>query len=309
MTSINHRDGDNWMNRFSILIRYCLVLGSFLLSQISQADVLILALKTSSVLEDMASNLEKSLKTKVRITTSGALEKLNKDSLDTVVTLGPRSLSSWTDYSRWHSLSDVPVVPIFTTYEDVSAYPSVMSAIFIEPPLLRQIHLAQLIFGQGTGIGILIPDKSFGESHRLTKNWMDKLGVTIYAIDEFPSLAHSLATALDDNKVLVGVYDSNLYGADNLKSILIASYRRGRALIGPSKAYLKAGAVATTYSDLEDTEKRLLELLESGLVKGIWQEPNYNPYFKVGYNEQVARSLNIILPDAMDTEQSLRRME
>ena len=95
----------------------------------------------------------------------------------------------------------------------------------------------------------------------------------------------------------------------HIKNILITAYRQNKPLIGPSSAYIKAGALATTYSDIDDVAHRLSEMLLTGLKKHVWPEADYNPYFKVRYNQQVGRSLNLLLPDAESLASQLTKDE
>ena len=44
--------------------------------------------------------------------------------------------------------------------------------------------------------------------------------------------------------------------------------------------------------------RRLSDVLRTGLKEGVWPQADYNPYFKVRFNEQVGRSLNLLLPDS-----------
>ncbi|MEK9711247.1 MAG: hypothetical protein VW258_01660, partial [Thalassolituus sp.] len=106
-------------------------------------------------------------------------------------------------------------------------------------------------------------------------------------------LNYALRDAFADSDVLLGVADNGVYSPATIKNILISAYRQNIPLIGPHQAYIRAGAIATTYSSVADTARRLTELLQVPLLS----PPASNPYFSVLFNEQVARSLNIRLPD------------
>jgi ABC-type uncharacterized transport system substrate-binding protein len=214
---------------------------------------------------------------------------------DAVVLAGPAALAGWKNIK---SPPHIPVVAAFVSRSELSAltFP-LASAVYLEPPLDRQINLARAILGKDSPLGVLALNKAslgnIGVDVRSLSHRVD-----LYYLDEYESLNRALVALLRDNQALVGVYDPELYSADNIKNILITAYRQNRPLFGPSSAYIRAGSLATTYSDIEDVAARLADILTAGLHGGGWAAADYNPYFRVRYNQQVARSLNLSLPDA-----------
>jgi ABC-type uncharacterized transport system substrate-binding protein len=95
---------------------------------------------------------------------------------------------------------------------------------------------------------------------------------------------------LKDSDLVLGLNDNAIYNATTIRSILMRLYRASRPLVGPDKGYVRAGAVASTYSGVSETLKAISVLLKDGKA---WPEIIYNPYFNVSINTQVARSLNI----------------
>jgi len=72
--------------------------------------------------------------------------------------------------------------------------------------------------------------------------------------------------------------------------------------VGPDKGYVRAGAVASTYSGVQETLKAITGLLKSDAT---WPEVISNPYFNVSINAQVARSLNIVVGDAKEVGKAI----
>ncbi len=230
-------------------------------------------------------------------------QSLQPSAYRAVVLVGPQALEGW-------QRQDLPAVAVFVTRAAVdSATQRPASAIYVEPPMERQISLAKAVLGQDRPLGVLLQDRQQLKAAGLTGLNLPGLLVTPYFVSEFDSLNHALLELLRHNHALLGVYDTRLYSPANIKSILITAYRQNKALIGPSSAYLRAGALATTYSDIDDVTRRLAEVLRTGLNENVWPEPGYNPYFKVGFNPQVGRSLNLLLPEAEPLAQTLRQRE
>lgn len=212
---------------------------------------------------------------------------VNWSSFDACVVIGPQTLENWP------GCGGNPVIAVFLTREAAAGLNNVTTSLYMEPPLSRQVGLARMILGNDRPLGVLVRDRA---QWKLAGGKPDPL-LTPYFTDQYPSLNHALLALLRSSHALIGIYDTELYSSENIKNILITAYRQNKPLIGPSSAYIKAGALATTYSDLDDVARRLAEILLTGLKEKVWPEPGYNPYFKVRYNPQVGRSLNLLLPD------------
>jgi ABC-type uncharacterized transport system substrate-binding protein len=91
--------------------------------------------------------------------------------------------------------------------------------------------------------------------------------------------------------VLLGLDDPDLYNSKTAKNLLLSSYARQLALIGPNAGFVKAGSLASTYSDQSDWLVILDQLLDQPPT--TWLRTYYPWRFKVLSNPQVARSLGI----------------
>jgi ABC-type uncharacterized transport system substrate-binding protein len=61
-----------------------------------------------------------------------------------------------------------------------------------------------------------------------------------------------LQALLKNSDVLLGLDDPDLYNPKTAKNLLLSSYARQLALIGPNAGFVKAGSLASTYSDQSD---------------------------------------------------------
>lgn len=100
-----------------------------------------------------------------------------------------------------------------------------------------------------------------------------------------------LHAVLKNSDVLLGLDDPDLYNSQTAKNLLLSSYARQVALIGPTIAFVRAGSLASTYSDQSDWLAILDHLLDQ--PTSAWPRTLYPARFKVSSNAQVARSLGI----------------
>lgn len=171
------------------------------------------------------------------------------------------------------------------------------TSIWMEPPLSRQLMLANLIIPGQQKLGFLV------NGSESKKNQLSELSeaqiqmLNVIDLEESENINRALFKVLKDSKLLLGSYDPEIYSSIHLKNILITSYRQQKVMIGPSRAYLKAGSLATTFSDLDHIAKRIMDVVIEYQSSAKWLETGYNPYYRILFNKQVARSLNIILPE------------
>tara|TARA_B110000008_G_scaffold225267_1_gene226344 strand:- start:464 stop:1306 length:843 start_codon:yes stop_codon:yes gene_type:complete len=266
-----------------------------LLSVGVSADVILLSSSPSKVASSLQALLTERLNTPVQLI-SNVNQSLHYERYELAIAVGVDALK---EYSVPNSL---PLIAAFVSQSDYQMYSDrLSSAVFVEPPMERQLRLAEAVLGENREYGALVQKQASEDVLRS--------GINVYVVDEFETLNHALIKLLAENQALIGVYDPQLYSPNNIKNILITAYRHNRPLIGPSSAYLRAGALATTYSDLNDVAERLSDIVLRYKSKGDWIKADFNPYFRVGFNEQVGRSLNLLLPDMDDVTRILHQRE
>ena len=286
-------------HRKAILVLWC----SLLFSAASIADIALVVRERQPMAEQLAKTIAQGLKIPSQLLTLGD-KQVDWSSFDAIVLLGEPVLDAW------QTPTDSPVVAVFVSRESAQRRSALLkSAIYVEPPLSRQITLSKILLGFDVRLGVLVSDAFAASAADEVAKVQREEFVNIYPLSDLNNLNRTLIELLADNQALVGVYDSELYSPGNIKNILITAYRQNRPLIGPSSAYIKAGSLASTYSDLDDVSKRLIEILSAGLNNKQWAKQDYNPYFQVRYNEQVGRSLNLSLPNVNDAVKALMKAE
>lgn len=169
--------------------------------------------------------------------------------------------------------------------------PPQLSFLWSDPPIRRQIALLKLMLPGAQNIGVLYSQQSAFLLPEI-KQALRAEGLVLYQQfwSDSPDTS-SLNHLLSYTDVVLGLDDTQIYNPSSIKSILLSSYARKQALFGPSAAFIKAGSLASSYSDKMDWLSTLQQLLRTPTKS--WPQSIYPNAFKVMVNQQVARSLGI----------------
>lgn len=174
-----------------------------------------------------------------------------------------------------------------------NALPPHLSLLWSDPPLDRQLRLIRLLLPEARRVGVLFDSHSEFLLKELRQATLPLGFEVITERWEDTNDSRPLQALLKNSDVLLGLDDPDLYNPKTVKNLLLSSYARQLALIGPNAAFVRAGSLASTYSDQNDWLKILDELLDQ--PSGTWPRALYPQHFKVLSNPQVARSLSIEL--------------
>lgn len=169
--------------------------------------------------------------------------------------------------------------------------PPRLSLLWSDPPLERQLRLTRLLLPQAKRVGVLFDSHSeflLKELHQAAHS----LGLEVVT-ERWDNTNDSrpLQTLMKNSDVLLGLDDPDVYNPKTAKNLLLSSYARQLAMIGPNAGFVRAGSLASTYSDQSDWLAILDELLDR--PPATWPRTHYPQHFKVLSNPQVARSLGI----------------
>jgi ABC-type uncharacterized transport system substrate-binding protein len=106
-----------------------------------------------------------------------------------------------------------------------------------------------------------------------------------------------LLNQIAQTDALLALPDSAVYSTENIRNILLSTYRHKQGVIGFSSDMVKAGALATTYSEIEDIDAQVAEIASAYVAGGELAPPQFPRYFRTIVNEGVARSLDLIVSD------------
>ncbi len=166
-----------------------------------------------------------------------------------------------------------------------------ISLLWSDPPLERQLRLIAAILPQARRIGVLYGADSEFLLPELRQH------ATPLGLEIVPQLwdnindSRPLQNLFRNSDVLLGLDDPQLYNPKTAKNLLLSSYAQQLPLVGPNAGFVRAGSLASTYSDQADWLAVLDRLLDHSPAN--WPRSLYPEHFKVVGNPQVARSLGI----------------
>jgi len=170
-----------------------------------------------------------------------------------------------------------------------------ISAIYLDQPLSRQVDMLQAVLPKRyRKIGILY----FADTRldvRALLNGMAQHGYTLIAkpLLTRDNLFVDLEEVLKDSDVLFAVPDNAVYSSNNIRNILLSSYRRGIPLVGFSQGYVNAGALCAIFSTPENLAEQARAM--AILFAQTHQLPaaQFPALYTVDVNPEVARALGI----------------
>lgn len=181
------------------------------------------------------------------------------------------------------------------------------SAVYFDQPWSRQLALIRHVL-PGRRVGILLGKDSL------------ELGASVLAAAKAAGLSASVEVANDEadllpalklllarSDALLAVPDPSIYNRSNIANILLTSYRAKVPLFGFSASYVKAGALASVFSDPAQIAQQVVEIIQSVPATGGLPAPQSPRYFSVRVNSQVQLSLELTMEDEGQLLQRLKQ--
>lgn len=174
-----------------------------------------------------------------------------------------------------------------------------ITAVYAEPSPAAQLRLISMLYKRPVNTAVILSAKTAPLEPTLQRAASQvRIPFTVETIGTGENVNRVL-NRLADSPVILATPDSTVYNGDNLRNILLTTYRSNQAVVGFSVAMVKAGALATTYSEIEDIDAQVDELVADFEATGKLPEPQFPKYFSTLVNEDVARSLNVVVDDAV----------
>ena len=170
------------------------------------------------------------------------------------------------------------------------------------PPLAQQVQLVRRLMPLVKRIGILHRESMRADYERMLESTVTNgTGISVVPLlVEAPLTARAIAEAAEQVDVLIASNDDGLFNRDSAKLVLLTAYRHQRAVIGPTPAFVTAGAVATQAVSKSALISAIATQVSHWQETGRLNESQSAVRFAPVINIQVARSLGIfIAPDLL----------
>lgn len=174
-----------------------------------------------------------------------------------------------------------------------------VTGIYADPSPADQFRLIAAMFKKRVAVAVLITERT---AHLLPTLSAAAVQTDTDLLIERIGTADLLDRALNRGstaQVLLALPDSSIYNSQAVRHILLSTYRRNQAVVGFSESLVNAGALASTYSTIEDIIVQLREMLVEYATAGRLPNPQFPKYFRVATNDHVARSLNVLIDDSV----------
>lgn len=171
-----------------------------------------------------------------------------------------------------------------------------IGAIYSDPSIEQQLDLIKGIFGVSASIGVITSQLSSFMKDELSL-LVDNQNLSIKFVNYDPNdNINKTINSIKEQSVLLALPDSLVWNSTTLKNIVLSTYRNEQPIVGFSRSLVKAGSIATYYSDLDhivlETVNRL-KLMNEEQPINIRASSKYN--FLVT-NDNVLRSFNLKKP-------------
>jgi len=179
-----------------------------------------------------------------------------------------------------------------------------ISAIWLDQPPSRQAMFIRQLLPAQKRIGVLAGAESRQQLATFRPPFSGA-GLTLDAEDSDSenSLLPSLNALLQRNGVLLALPDGQIYRRENIKPILITTYRLQKPVIAFSPAFVTAGALGALYSTPSQIARQTAEAI---LANGNNLGPaTYPVQFAISINFNVAQALNLNIPDESTVRQNM----
>jgi hypothetical protein len=171
-----------------------------------------------------------------------------------------------------------------------SAHPALSTAVYAEPAPADQLRLATLLYRRPVRVAAIL-----GADTNFLRPLLEAENVAV--LDAGGEDINRLLNQIAQTDVLLALPDSTVYSTESIRNVLLSTYRHKQGVIGFSGDMVKAGALATTYSGIEDIDTQVAEIASAYVAGGELASPQFPRYFRTIVNEGVARSLDLTVGD------------
>lgn len=282
-----------------LLLFFCLLQPLFAVAQstISHIEIIVPAENASS--RELAISIQRELlksSAGVEINVHNKENLPNTNSSSTLVIAIGDSLLPWLAANKNNYFGSIAFLANSAAIPEDDKGNKKFTAIYRDQPLARQLLLAKLLMPNLRQVAIIRGDSKLAQTVEMLQR-IAQVSITETIIDLNSEWAKQLSQLMQNHDLLLGVDDQQIYNASTIRGVLLTTYRHGKSLIGPSRAFVNAGSLASCYTLPEQYTQQLVEMVEFTIREHKLPRPQYPSRFHVAINRQVATSLNIPVQD------------
>lgn len=188
--------------------------------------------------------------------------------------------------------------------------PRRVSAIYLDQPPQRQVELIRALLPAARSIGVVVGPASQRDLEALRPLLTQKgLSLVTEKASRDTDLYPALQSVLRSSDVLLALPDSYVVNAATAQNLLLTSFRFRIPVIGYSAAYVRAGALAAAYTSPRQIGTEAAQLVRQTLRGMPLPAPRYPRTFSLAFNQALAQSLELNLPDESTVQQRIQSLE
>jgi hypothetical protein len=184
------------------------------------------------------------------------------------------------------------------------------SALYWSPSLSAQLALIRAVLPATNRVGMLVSNSEDASWLRIFKQYAaeQSIEVRFQTIDK-ARIARQVSELAASTDVLLAQPDTDIYNRETIRFILLAAYRQNKVLIGPSPAFVNAGALATLYAPSNVVAEEVAQKIRHFIKNNKLPPSSRVKNLSVSLNAQVAKSLGLAVPAMNELERLLRLEE
>lgn len=185
------------------------------------------------------------------------------------------------------------------------------SALYIDQPFERQLDLCNLIISDLHRIAVLYGPASQSSAGALQAA-AHRAGIELISqrLSAGSNPNAALDEVLDTTQLLLALPDTEVFNRYTVAGLLLTAYHHDIPVIGFSRAYVNAGALAAVYSSAAQIGRDAADMaLAAHAADWNLPAPRYPASFSVAVNRQVAQSLGLKLREEDDLQRTLVQLE
>lgn len=192
----------------------------------------------------------------------------------------------------------VPKADFMALAHDTPKAPTV-SAIYLDQPIARQFSLARALVPNASQAGLLAgPRLQQSRGAIISAARAAGFSLNLLTAQDERTAAAAIQPLVTDSELILAVYDPTVLTPTSAKWLLHLAYKRQRPVIGFSRAYVDAGAIAAVFSTPEQIGAQAARAIAPFLRRqgsGL-PPPSYPSDFAVAVNRPVAAALGLAPP-------------